>query len=311
MKPFLFLNVIPNLSSLFGKWSIILPLLILSYEMKAQTYRTQQNQLLAYNIISNGLMGGIGGMINKPKEVKWHKAFLNNFGKGCLGGLVKYSAKRNTRYQANENFNFLALPNRLFFFAGHSMVMNAALNKKVFDTYYLNLYGADIRYQRKDNNKPPFHVKLSLMSVVSFVDFTIQKHTFDLYRSLEMGIFYFDMDPDYQLDGVLVDGIAGNNTIGIKKHSNQWTVSNVIPHEIVHVYQVYDFFPITNIYYSEYLEKPLSKYGFYTKLQKYMAFDFDAAYFSAAYLFQPVPAHYKNFFEFEAEHFSSRNYIKR
>lgn len=290
----------------------IIPFLTLSKIGLGQNYRTQQNQVFAYNILSNGLMGGFGGLINKPVNEKWYKAFITNFGKGCLGGLVKYSAKSQIWYLGNQNNNFLILPNRLFFFAGHSMVMNASKHKGLLDTYYLNYLGMDIRWNiRKEENIKPLQVRLSVQTLGSYFYMKNDNSKLDFYRSLECGQLYFVPDTNF-MNSINADGYAGFNTIAIRDRPyNFLKYRNPLPHELIHTYQGYDFFPLTSLYYDRFLEKKIMNIKWCKKLSKYIVLDTDDFYFITAFLLQPEPQYYRNFFEFEAEHFASRNYIKR
>lgn len=283
-----------------------------------QSYKTQQNEILAYNIFCNGLIGGIGGIINKDADDKWHEAFLKNFGKGCLGGLVKYSSKKQAWHLQNPDKNYLAIPNRLYYFLGHSMVMNASKNKGIFDTYYCNLFGTDIRWNlnKKDSGlNTTFQVRLSLMSIGSFIQLALEKNKFNLHKSLEMGLFYFDLKPNYPTHGAnigSVSGIARFNSIAIGRNLlNGMRFDDAVPHEVIHVYQNYDFFPITNFYYGRYFKNKLSQLNWYNTISRFVIADIDVLYFKTAYYFQPQPTYYKNFFEYEAEHFSGRNYLNR
>jgi hypothetical protein len=297
------------------KHAWLLTCLVFSLRPQAQTFRTQQNQILAYNILSNGLMGGVGGLINKKPGEKWHKVFLRNFSKGCLGGLVKYSAKTQTYYLKFPQDNWLALPNRLYYFLGHSMVMNASANKGLLSTYHCNLLGIDMRWHIKDKaaDVQALEARLSVQSVISVGWMMHLGHHPDLYRSLETGLFFFDLDTNYRHPVVgLVSGISGFNTIAIRNYGYAGGVQSfAIPHETVHTYQQYDVFPLRNLLYPRYLEKPLMKNKVYNKLSKYLVLDFESYIYTGLYSLQPKPLHYRNFYEFEAEHFSSRQYIRR
>ena len=62
------------------------------------------------------------------------------------------------------------------------------------------------------------------------------------------------------------------------------------------------------------LHKPYSKLAIRkTKaikyLEKYIYFDLD--YHTVSYKLQPKPVHFKNFYEFEAQHFATRELVKR
>jgi hypothetical protein len=282
-------------------------------QAKAQSYRSQQNQLFAWNILSNGVMGGVGGMINRDHDEKWYMAFARNFGKGCLGGLVKYTAKNQTYYLRYSQNQFLALPNRLLYFAGHSITMNASLNKGIFDTYYCNILGVDMRWHLMNvqDDEKRFQARVSLMSVASALSVGAQHYSFDFYKSLEMGCFYFVMDTPTLHNGVKVTGFQRFNSIAIGNSPFGGPYPNTIPHEFVHIYQSYDFFSITNFFYPRYIKPKIANTRWYGVINRFIVPDVDVAYFIAAYTLQPKPTYYRNFFEFEAEHFSSRRYIPR
>lgn len=273
---------------------------------QAQSYDTQRNQILAYNILLNGVVAGVGGAIHKSPGEKTWKVFLKNFGKGSLGGLVKYSAKYQAYYLRYADNTFLAHPNRLFFFFGHSMVMNASLNQKLMSKYYCNLYGMDMVMNFENKDDKFLQARLSIATVVGFANFLIVGHEWDLYKSLEYGLFYFRMNPYEKKYG----GFATFNCISIHKNAAGEQLYRVIPHEFVHTYQFYDFHPVSNLY-TPAMKVKYEKYGIYRTLSKYLKADYEVCFQGALYLIQPKPRYYKNFFEFEAQHFNIRSYIKR
>jgi hypothetical protein len=63
--------------------------------------------------------------------------------------------------------------------------------------------------------------------------------------------------------------------------------------------------------YTPAMMEKYQKIKLYRILSPYMKLDYEAAFQGLLYLAQPVPKYYKNFYEFEAQHFSGRQYIKR
>ena len=302
------------------KGFIILFLLIASYSKKLNAqiqnpadlqnqYRAQQNQILAYNILSNGLMAGVGGVINKKPGEKFFPVFIKNFGKGCIGGAVKYTAKYQTNYLKNQQLTFFAPINRAYFFLGHSITMNASRNEKILSNYYCNFYGVNFHYNGSEERGSRLNAKLSLANMASLISFSASGHKLDFYRTLEYGMFYFDLNPNTMINGIQIAGLGGYNAIAIEKKNNRPSY-NIIPHEIVHTFQHYDFFPISS-FYQKPLKKLLDKSSLYTKVSKYIDFDYEPLFFRSLYYTQPKPTYYKNYFEFEAEHFNSRIFIQR
>ena len=118
------------------------------------------------------------------------------------------------------------------------------------------------------------------------------------FKSLEYGNFYFDPNTT----GTSAS-FALYNAIVI---SNQ----SLIPHETVHTYQKYDFFTISSFY-----EKPIANIinqkPILRKVSKFISFDYQPIFNKLFYKLQPEPTYYKNFFEYEAEHFSKRIPLNR
>jgi hypothetical protein len=282
----------------------LLLFLITGINNYGQNYTSQTNKIFAYNIIFNGLIGGIGGTINKKPQENIFKAFGKNFVIGSLGGLVKYTAKQETFSLRIEELSPYAKPNRLLFFVGQSIVNNASLNRNIFHTYTMQFYGINCDVQLK--GKLSVKTKLSVLTLLSLYPFFANGDHLNLNRSLEYGLFYFDQNAKNRAkDG----GEALHNAISISTTSpTSYPMYQNIPHEIIHTYQFYDYFLISNFFYPKSFTKlkTLSSYKF---IDKY--FLIEIPYMGLFYLLQPKPAHYQNFYEFEAEHFSTRSYIQR
>ncbi len=272
-------------------------------------YRAQQNQVLAMNIFSNGLMAGIGGVIHKKKGEKFFPVFLKSFGKGCIGGAIKYTAKYQTNIFRSQQFNILLPINRAYFFLGHSITMNASRNEKMLSNFYANFYGVNFHYNNKAEKGERFNSRLSLGTMVSLGTFLAEGNRLDFIKTLEFGEFYFDKSSTSKIAPQGSRGYAGFNTIAIQK-DNGFPITSIIPHELVHNYQFYDYYPIST-FYEKSLNKALDKSTLYRKLSKYLDFDYQPLIFGTLYLTQPKPRYFKNYFEFEAEHFGDRRYIPR
>lgn len=54
----------------------------------------QERTVFVYNAAFGGITSGIGGIINRPKEVNWKKAFLKGLWQGGIGGLLNYTGKK-------------------------------------------------------------------------------------------------------------------------------------------------------------------------------------------------------------------------
>lgn len=289
---------------------LLLLCFIFSIQLSGQSYKKQQDQILVVNILSNGIIGGIGGAIHKKENEKGIHSFIKNFGKGCIGGLTKYVAKTQTYYLRNEANVFLAPLNRAIFFVGHSVSLNASMNQKSLENIYFNFYGINFNYRPFEEKGNKFEAKLSTGTLSSLILFSAIGHKFDLYKTLEYGQFYFELNPSSNYKGSKLNGQAGYNSIAIRSFDNNRIAQEIVPHEIVHTYQAYDFFSFSSFYKNK-LEKKLTNSQFYNSSSKYISFDYEPLFFYLLYKTQPEPRYFKNYFEYEAEHFGRRAYINR
>ena len=289
---------------------LILPLLLsflgLHQAAVGQGYSQQKGQVLFVNLAGNAIMGGMGACINKPANEKRSVAFLKGFLKGALGGAVKYTAKLQSKTLADQSMHFYSHLNRLHYFLGHSLVMNAAHGKRFMQTYYFNLYGIDLRVSLKDTQK--VKARLSAATLLNVAWFGIRGFRFNINKSLEFGLFYFDIPRSASQ----VIGTAGFNCIAIEPPPPGYNyISNAVwPHEVVHTYQAYDYFSLSAIYERK-LNKKLEKYRVLNSLGKFFVADYEVLFFEALYFIQPQPRYYRNYFEFEAQHFATRVYVPR
>ncbi len=287
--------------------SILTALLMLfSIQSRAQDYNKQRNELFAYNILTNGMISGVSSLFNKqPNEKAW-RVFTTNFGKGCLGGLVKYTAKYQTFYFRQLSNVYFAPVNRAFFFIGHSMVMNASMNERLLSNYHCHFYGINFNYRARESKGDRLKARLSFSTMASIVSLTLRGDRIDLFKTLEYGQFYMDLN-SYAL--TKIGGRALFNVISIGKTANG-SFQSVVPHEIIHTYQTYDFFAVSSMYKTK-QDQFFSKSKVYNAITHFIDLDYEPLFFSTLYLIQPEPKYYKNFFEFEAEHFSKRLFIDR
>jgi hypothetical protein len=281
-------------------------LVIISGKMLGQSYADQRSVVLATNLICNAVIGGVGGMIHKKPEEKRWQAFGRNFIRGTAGGLIKYSAKYQTYYFNQANSHFYAPLNRLYFFLGHSIVMNAAYNKKMLQTFHANFLGVDLRMDLSEEEK--LKARISLATLVSAVAFASRGYELNLYRSLEMGVLYFDVRR--KLPPGAGESAFNCLAIGVPPPSKNFISNPAWPHEVVHTFQMYDLSPVA-AFYDKWLTKKTETKKWIKTAGKYFVTDYEVLFFTAGYLLMPQPRYYRNYFEFEAEHFTRRAYLDR
>ena len=132
---------------------VLLFLLTQVVSSTSQTYRSQQTQILTFNVLLNGVIGGIGGALNKEKGDKLLPVFAKNFLAGCIGGSIKYVAKYdsyNINYDPelgnNQKFSGNAWLDKFIYSAGYSIVHNASLNQKPWESFQVNILGINLYY---------------------------------------------------------------------------------------------------------------------------------------------------------------------
>lgn len=191
---------------------------------------------------------------------------------------------------------------------GQSIVSNASKNKPILHEYNANFYGFNFTISKKKKRR--LEVKLSLTSLIYNCSYLLRNAKLDFYKSLEHGVFTYSMDSAASEFGGKYIGIGGFNALIIAKHKNGEYISGVLPHEIVHTYQHYDLFPISN-FYQKRIDNYYDDSKYYKLFTKYLDLDYEALFHVMLYNSQPTPKYYKNYFEFEAEHFNRRKYIER
>jgi hypothetical protein len=270
----------------------------------SQSYHQQARQIIGYNILLNGFVGGIGGVINKSHHEKTLTVFGKNFLKGALGGLITYAAKYQV-YQLRDPGKYWVAPlDRAFYYIGNSMVYNASLNRSIFYSYRCQFYLFNFELQFK--NKFRVIPKISLLSLASLGTFFILQDHFDFKNSLKYGVFYFNENKKYVNSR---EGLGLNNAIEIAAHPPDTTQAfryEVIAHEMIHTYQFPDYISIRNFFHQNFQGTKSTE--FYKKWRKYVYVD--GPFFPILYVIYPKP-NYQIFYEYEANHFSTRLYIDR
>ena len=131
---------------------LILCLIICSgIKLDAQQFSKQRRTFAITNIGINGIVGGLGALVNKKGYEKPLKVFIKGFGQGCLGGTFQVLGKELT-YQINlkENLSY-AWPARITSAIGNSITQNAASNINFWEKWHLNLGVLRLDYQLKEN----------------------------------------------------------------------------------------------------------------------------------------------------------------
>lgn len=272
---------------------LLLFLILFTQTNQAQITHTDA---VLYNVGTGGIVGGIGAIINKKKEDKIGKTFINGFWKGCLGGAIIYESKNLTSLIAKKErleYNWLAkITNGI----GASIVENGAQNKKAFEQININIgfNRIEIKLQKGIN----FNYKIMPVALV-LTGYTAWDSKFEIEKTLQTGEFIFSK-ANLQSNNISTAGITYGVAIVLK--SSQTSNYDIINHELIHVYQYMDFNG-TNSFL-----KPLTS-NFMQKLTRHIHIDFaNALILRSFYLLQgngTREKHATNYYENEARLFSN------
>lgn len=268
--------------------------------INAQKRSDQNLELLLYNIGYGLVVGGIGAVINKHPQQKWQNALLKGAGQGALGGYVMYLGKKMTypvAYNRNLGYSWGA---KLVHGMGVSMVENAGLNQNFWDTW--NLHVGFIRFE-VDTRNFAFRAK-AMPYAMSSVLMASRIGELSWGRTLLTGTPYFKT---HQLIFNRFVGYSYWNDMTIDE--SRPDKYRTVAHEYLHIFQHREYLTL-NTWVHPIFEK------WRTQSNTFRAFDQyiypDIPYFGLFYELEgrhKGNCYYKNFYEFEAQRFSTRSFV--
>ncbi len=267
----------------------------------------QEQQVFVYNIGLGGISSGIGALINKPKNTNWKKTFIKAFWQGSIGGLLNYTSKK-TLYlnNLNQNTNYF-WPAKILHSAGCSIMENAALNEPFLQNWNID-YGP-FRFDFSIKSKKKFKVRFLPTSIYALV--AVSKYgKFDLKYTLKTGNIVFSSNDLIRFpNGGTENGLSFGRAI-VFVNNSQNNIYKLLAHEIVHQFQ-YSESQIINTWLKPVGMKIKSK-SIQNIFTKYVYADIPyhfLNYYLAGY--HPSPHYFRNFYEFEAERFSTNKFVQR
>lgn len=283
---------------------LLLIILIVPCLLNAQE-RHQERAAFLYNISLGGFTSAIGSVINKPKGSDWKKAFLRGLWQGGVGGLVDYSGKKTLGLINSDQKIIYALPATIIHSAGTSIIENAALNEPFLQNW--NFAYGFVRIDFSLKHKKEIKIRLLPESVYATI-INQRLGKFDVLTSLLTGTIVFK-NPNFfiELNGQDYLGYSlGRSFVYVNNYTNN--KFHTIAHELVHIFQ-YKEFQVLNTWVKP-LEKKIKSPQLQTLFSKYIYFDMPYAFglYELEGRFKS-PRYYRNFFEFEAEHFSTNSYV--
>ncbi|CAM3579816.1 hypothetical protein FLGE108171_04195 [Flavobacterium gelidilacus] len=261
---------------------------------------SQQNKIEfgAYNVGLGGFVGGIGALINNSKNEKPLKVFANGFLKGSIGGGFVHLSKLSIgeiAIKEKYEYSWLAKLNNSI---GTSIIENASLNKKMFSKLHINIGFNRIELYPKEQ----FRVKYKIMPVsFLFTSYIALTNDFEFKKSIASGEFIFSSDNNKIFKNEY-NGYTFGTSIVLNK--NNINAKDTFSHEIIHVYQYYDY-NFVNSFMHKPIKKLFSDSSFFSN-DKLFYYDFQSPIINSLYLIEyQKEKYYDNFFEKEAGFYSN------
>ena len=271
--------------------------------------QSQERTVFIYNVGFGSLTSAIGAVINKPKGTNWKKHFVKGFWQGSIGGLINYSSKK-TLYLNNLNQNKAFFwPAKILNSAGTSIMQNASLNQPFLENWYLD-YGL-VRVDFAIHDKEKFKVRLLPAGIYATIAAS-RLGQFDLENTLVTGQIVFSSKEllRYPNGNTEIGYSFGRGLVFVNNTQVYFNKYKLLTHEIVHQFQ-YNDNQIFTTWLNPIGQKIKSK-TLKTIFKKYVYPDlpFSLITYNLAGHYS-YPHYFRNFYEFEAERFSTNSYVPR
>lgn len=189
-----------------------------------------------YNVCVGAFSGGIGAVINKPKDVKAYRAFIKGFLTGAGGGAVMYSGKKlNFLVSQKQNLGYAWL-SRAVYSAGNSVVENAAAGRNFWSQWHYDLGFIRLEFRTAARKLQPRLLPSSLAGIL----FMARNGRLDLLTTLQSGTFTYRTGR-IGYSPTLVGSTASNGFLLNDTLTRGLNYYDVYAHEMIHTFQFQDF----------------------------------------------------------------------
>ncbi|TXD71186.1 hypothetical protein ESU54_17630 [Aequorivita antarctica] len=243
-----------------------------------------------YNIGLGSVFSGVGALINKKPNERWGKVLLKGMGQGALGGYLIYESKNLIANINNKQKWEYSWYGKIVNSAGTSIVENASSNRDFWEKWHLNIGFNRLEFYTKDK----FQVKYKIMPISLYLAVsTAISNKFEFKRTLQTGEIIFSNNNTGN------SGTTYGNIVLIER--DLLGNYNVFTHEIIHIYQYYDY-----NFINTYLNKPYKKWSeqskTFSKINDLFYIDLNGVILRPLYLLENgnKNCYYDNFFENEA-----------
>lgn len=268
----------------------------------AQSYSSQRTQYAAINIGLNGVLGGLGAVINKRPSEKFGKVLLKGFSQGCLGGAFVFLGK-DLSYKVYERENVgYAWPARIISSIGNSIAQNSANNINFWENWHFNM-----GFVRLDFNVPDKKFQSRFLPVAAFgILKSTQYGRFNLGKSIAAGVPIFVNDTLIynRRTESLARGVTTVTSIAVYNEDFYRAFSHELVHALQHENMVH-----LNSWATRLDSKLKSTYKFYNSASKYMYVDLNALQYAPFVVIDSERNWICRYIEREAEHYSLRTLL--
>jgi hypothetical protein len=240
----------------------LLLLFTLLYEpVKAQNIEAK---IIAYNTLVGGLSGGIGAVINKKKDQKWHKAFAKGFIIGIGGGAIVYGGKKlNVLVAQKQNLGYCWL-SRAVFSAGNSIIENAAANRDFWSRWHYDVGFIRLEFEVKSFTFMPRFMPSTFGGII----FMAANGNFDYRTTLRSGTFTFRTN-NFWFAPSLIASTASNGFLITDKLTKGKLFYDTYAHEMIHSFQFQELSGCNN-FFNPLSDKWKSKSSTFKKISKWV-----------------------------------------
>lgn len=265
--------------------------LLLGFFLFSQSYgQNTKTEMALYNIGLGSVFSGVGALINKKPGERWEKVLLKGMGQGALGGYLIYESKNLIGEINNKQKWEYSWYGKIVNSVGTSIVENASSNRNFWEKWHLNFGFNRLEFYTKDK----FQIKYKIMPISLFLTVsTAVGNKFELEKTLQTGEIIFSNI------GTQSSGRTYGNVLLIEHNSLDDYA--VYTHEIIHIYQYYDY-----NFINTYLDKPYAKWSqqsnTFSKINDIFYIDLNGVILRPLYLLENGNrnCYYDNFFENEA-----------
>ncbi len=206
--------------------TIITILLFICQVALSQDFGYRSRQMFASDVISGGIVSGIGSMIHKKENQTNSNAFLKGFLKGAIGGSLAFTGKYLT-YEIRNKGTWMGWPCKIIHAAGSSMIENGAQGIGLIDNLAID-YGL-VRFDFNGNAR----IRLQPFAAAGIVRHVVEGHQLSVVKTIQLGTPYFIQK---SISGISNIEVGATYVNSISVYEDAYTLETT-SHEYIHAFQ--------------------------------------------------------------------------